>query len=853
MNFDRVRRAGVVDVDVAITALAVGFAYYVGSVVGLALTPAATITSALWPPNAILTAAFIVLPTRRWTAAILGALPAHLAAQAGVDWSLPLVLSLFATNCSEGLIAAVLLRMFSDEPTRFDTLGRLGAFIGSAVLAAPLLSTFADAAVVTWLHGESYSTVWTNRLPANALTQLTVTPAIVGVVMGAPRWIRRRPGWRDVEAAALTVSLIACGWLAFGTSFALADIKTYPTDIPILAQLPVVLWAALRFGPVGTSLALLGVTGMTAWIVVQDASPVWAVPVDQLVLNMQVLLITTAVALLALATLIEERRESMQALGERFRFEKLLSEFSRTFVQVPSERMNAVCHEALARIGTLLDIDCVRLFQVTPREGDIRLVSEWRSPGFGPLSPTVITRDYPWIVSRIQAQTPLALRSLRALPPEAAHDRLSLESHGYNALLVLPLLAGERLVGALTFGAIVERAWSEEEIANLRLLSEVLANALARRQVDDALIGSEVMKSAILDSLTSGVAVIDNEGRLLNLNTNWTRLAEESGVIPYVPIREGDSLLDVFPADAVTGVKGVLNHSRARFVAEYVSVTPAATKFWLFVASRLNRAEGGAVVTLVDDTERRHAEIDAQQLRQELAHVGRVSTMGELAASLAHQLNQPLTGVMINAQAARRLLDRVPPDYDELREIMSDILGDARRASEVIQRVRGLLRRSDFEMSDVHLQSVISDVANLVGSDAIIRNIAITLDLDPKTIVVRGDRVQLQQVVLNLLVNGMEAIGQTNAERVVRVSCRRTEDRGVRVMVHDSGVGLADGAEKRVFDPFYTTKNEGMGMGLSIAQSIVEMHGGTITARNAGNRGTIVEFTLPLAVSPELV
>ena len=852
MNFDRVRRAGVIDFDVAVTALAVGLGYYIGSLVGLALTPAGTVTSALWPPNAILTAAFIVLPTRRWTAAILGALPAHLAAQSGVDWSLSLVLSLFATNCSEALIAAGLLRMFSDEPARFDTLGRFGAFICSAVLAAPLLSTFADAALVTWLHGDPYSTVWANRLPANALTQLTVTPAIVGVVMGAPRWFRRRPGWHHAEAAALVGSLIACGWLAFGTSFAVADITTYPTDVPILAQLPVVLWAALRFGPVGTSLALLGVTGLTAWIVVQGG-PIWAVPADQLLLNMQVLLITTAVALLALATLIEERRQSMHALGDRFRFEKLLSEFSRTFVQVPSERMNAVCHEALQRVGTFLDIECVRLFHVTPREGDIRLVSEWRAPGFGQSPPAGIARDYPWIVSRIVAHSPLVLSSLKALPSEAAHDRLSLEAHGYNSMLVLPLLAGERLVGALTFGASVERPWSEEEIANLRLLSEVLANALARRQVDDALMGSEVMKSAILDSLTSGVAVIDNEGRLLNLNTNWTRLAEESGVIPYVPIREGDSLLDVFPADAVAGVKTVLNHTRARFVAEYVSVTTSATKFWLFVASRLNRAEGGAVVTLVDDTERRHAEIDAQQLRQELAHVGRVSTMGELAASLAHQLNQPLTGVMINAQAARRLLDRVPPDYDELREIMSDILGDARRASEVIQRVRGLLRRSDFEMSDVHLQAVISDVANLVGSDAIIRNIAITLDLDPKAIVVRGDRVQLQQVVLNLIVNGMEAIGQTNADRVVRISCRRTEERGVRVMVHDSGVGLAEGAEKRVFDPFYTTKNEGMGMGLSIAQSIVEMHGGTITARSAGSRGTIVEFTLPLGVSPELV
>ena len=226
--------------------------------------------------------------------------------------------------------------------------------------------------------------------------------------------------------------------------------------------------------------------------------------------------------------------------------------------------------------------------------------------------------------------------------------------------------------------------------------------------------------------------------------------------------------------------------------------------------------------------------------------------MGELTASLAHQLNQPLTGVIINAQAARRIFDRVPLDYDELRETMTDILADARRASEVIQRVRGLLRRGDFEMSPVHLQAVIADVANLVSSDAIIRNITMSLDLDPKAIVVRGDRVQLQQVVLNLLVNAMEAIGQSRPERMVRVSCRRTERGDARVIVHDSGVGLAEGAERRVFDPFYTTKPNGMGMGLSIAQSIVEVHGGTISARNAA-QGAIVEFMLPLAGSPELV
>ena len=851
MNFAQARLVSVFDRGIIGMALAVGAGYYVGSLIGLTLRFPPAVTSVLWPPNAILTAALIVIPARRWPAALLGVFPAHLAAQLSTDWPWSLVLSLFATNCSEALIGAGALRILSDEPTRFDTFRRFGAFLCSVVIAGPLLSTFADAAAVAWLHGDSYWLVWWNRLPSNTLTQLTVTPAIVGVLVGARGWFRHTPKRRYAEAVVLGTSLIVSGWLAFGVPIGSGGILPATTDTALVVQLPFVLWATLRFGPVGTSLALLAMTYVAAWAAAHGSGPVWPIPPEQLIFNVQVFLITTAVTLLGLATLIEERRQSMDALGARFRFEKLLSEFSRAFVQVASEKMNTVCYEWLRRVGIFLRVECVGLFQFVPQEADIVLVSQWTAPGFGSAPSVAVKRYYPWIFSRILARSPLAVPSLEAMPPDAAQDRSSLQAQGYKAVLVVPLLAGERLIGALAFGSATERAWPEEVIANLRLLSEVLANALARRQIDDALIGSEVMKSAILDSLTSGVAVIDADGCLLNLNTNWTRLAEESRVIPYVPIREGDSLLDVFPVDAVAGVRGVLDRSRSRFVAEYITGAPSGTRWWLFVVSRLNRPAGGAVVTLSDITEQRRAEIEAQQVRQELAHVGRVSTMGELTASLAHQLNQPLTGVMINAQAARRLLDREPLDYGELRETMSDILGDARRASEVIQRVRGLLRRSEFEMTLVDLQAVISDVATLVGSDAIIRNIAITLDLDPQPIIVRGDRVQLQQVILNLLVNAMEAIGHDNAERVVYVSCRRTEQQDVRVMVHDSGVGLAEGAEKRVFDPFYTTKINGMGMGLSIAQSIIELHGGSIRARNAGTRGTIVEFVLPLAGSPE--
>lgn len=398
----------------------------------------------------------------------------------------------------------------------------------------------------------------------------------------------------------------------------------------------------------------------------------------------------------------------------------------------------------------------------------------------------------------------------------------------------------------------MERAWPDEVVENLRLLSEVLANAVARSQTDGALKSSESMKSAILNSLTSGVAVIDAGGRVLDLNANWIRLAEESRVMPHL-VRMGDDLLDVLCSEVVTGVRAVLNGSKARVAVEHVTTAAAGTRWWLFVASRLNRGEGGAVVTLVEVTERRRAEIEVQQSRQLLAHVGRVATMGELTSSLAHQLNQPLTGILSNAQAARRFLDRIPPDYAELREAMSDIAEDARRASDVIKRLRELLRKGEFEPTPVDLSAVIRDVANLVGSDAIIRNVAVKLDLEGEPTVVRGDRVQLQQVVLNLLVNALEAIGEDEGERAVHVSCQRVSEDEVRVLVRDSGAGLAEGTEEAVFDPFYTTKRHGMGMGLSIARSIVETHGGSIRARNDQEQGAVFEFSLPAPESAQPV
>jgi signal transduction histidine kinase len=566
-------------------------------------------------------------------------------------------------------------------------------------------------------------------------------------------------------------------------------------------------------------------------------------------------LIVVSATVLALAALMHERRDTQHALAERLRFEELLSRLSGAFVHVPGDRMDAAFDEWLGRLGVFLRLSLVRLY--TQAAGELRVAYSWSPPNAPAHPEIVVKRDYPWTWERLRRLEPIIVSTAEDLPPQAMMDRRSMQKQGYRAMLVLPLVAGHRALGALSFGSASERQWPHDVVRNLRLVAEVLANALARKQTEDALRASEGIKSSILQSLSSGVAVVDSAGIVVAVNDSWTRLAKDGGSLD---IRVGENLLEAMReaatrlnprmADVSSAIAAVLDGSRDRSVLEYTGQAGSEPRWWSVLVVPLHRSEGGAVVTLADVTGLRRAELAVQRSRQELAHVGRVSTVGELTASLAHELNQPLAAIMTNAQTAGRLLGATPPDLDQIRTILADIVKDDRRASDVIKRLRDLLRKGTLEMSRVDIAALIRDVVELLSSEAMIKRIRVFLDLDRDEVIVLGDRVQLQQVMLNLMHNAMEAIGEREGRVFVR--CRSVNSNVVRVSVTDTGPGIDEGAEELVFEPFYTTKREGMGMGLSIVRTILESHGGTIRALNNGRQGAQFEFTLPAVVEQQV-
>jgi len=255
------------------------------------------------------------------------------------------------------------------------------------------------------------------------------------------------------------------------------------------------------------------------------------------------------------------------------------------------------------------------------------------------------------------------------------------------------------------------------------------------------------------------------------------------------------------------------------------------------------------VILMIQNHRRRKAQDEAQRQQSEVTHAARLVLVGEMTASITHEVNQPLSAILSNADAADLLLQADPAPVDEIRRILEDIRRDDLRAHEIIRNLRKLLSKRELRMERIDINEIVRTALALSRSDAMRRGIVIDAALGDALPTAAGDPVHLQQVMLNLIINAMDALNEVAADqRRIEIRTRRHGAKSVEVCIVDTGPGIPDGRTARVFESFYTTKHDGMGLGLSIARAIVQTHGGTIWAENNdAGRGASFKFTIPLA------
>ncbi len=823
----------------------VGVAYYVGALVGFALKFPSRSPSALWPPNSILLAALLLLPTRQWWVALLGAFSAHLLVQ--LPSGVPVVMSLafFLSNSCEALLGAFLICRSIDGPLRFDSLKSAGVFVLAAVVVAPFLSSFLDAGFVTLIgwQKESYWHVWRARLPSNALAALAIPPVIVLWANEGPAWLRRVSMRQRAEALIMIGGLLAVSALIFAWGDSRRDATPALLFLPLLfLPLPFLLWAAVRFGPPATSASLLILIFMSIWGAAKGLGPFAALSPTQTVLSLQMFLLAISVPLVFLAAVIEERRkkeDSLRESEERFRTmadtapvliwttdaDKLCTYVSQTWLDLtgrifeeelgngwaddihPSDRdarLEAYAHCFDQRSPFTLE------YRVRRHDGEYRWLLDKGTPRFasdgtflGYIGSATDITERKRVEERLRVQHTVALTLAEAATIEEA------------TLRILRAM-GECLgwdVGAL---------WRVDREAEALRCVELWHKA-----------SIEVPEFERVSREFTFVPGLGLPGRV------WSSLEPEyipdvvpDENFPRGPIAEREGLHAAFGFPILLGgeVLGVIEF----FSREIRQPDQELLNLLATIGSQIGQF-----------IERKRAEEALREAQAELGRVARLTTMGALTASIAHEINQPLGAVVNNASACVRWL--AAQNLEEARRSAEMVIEDGHRAAEIIGRIRALVQKAPPEKNWLDLNDTVRDVIALARSELQGHRVLLRAELRGDLPPILGDRIQLQQVLLNLMMNAIEAmsgVGEGQRELVVRSA--RDESRSVLVAVQDSGPGPDPKSLERLFDAFYTTKAHGLGLGLAISRRIIEAHGGRLWATANAPRGAIFQFTLPV-------
>ena len=378
------------------------------------------------------------------------------------------------------------------------------------------------------------------------------------------------------------------------------------------------------------------------------------------------------------------------------------------------------------------------------------------------------------------------------------------------------------------------------------LILEMGIDITDRKKAQRAVEASEARYRSFVTASTQMVWITDAQGLVVGDLPTWRAFTGQS-----IEQIQGWGWIDALHPDDRERTAAVWSQAvatRSLYAIEYRVRRHDGEYRWLSVRGVPVFAEGTIrewVGACTDITERKQAEEETQHVREELAHVDRTARMGELAASLAHELNQPLTAILSNAQAARRLLASDAPDLDMFREILDDIIRDDKRAGSVIHRLRLMLQKGKQEPERFDVNDAVREVVQLLHSEIIGRNVALSMDLAPGLPAVWAGRIEVQQVMVNLLLNALDAVKDVPPDRREILVRTRPDEDAVVVAIRDRGCGIQSPDINSIFEPFFTTKPVGLGMGLAICRRMIQAHGGRIWAANNEDAGATVSFSLP--------
>jgi two-component system sensor kinase FixL len=761
--------------------LLVGIICHLSTRIGFAHKIPPHYISPLWPTSAVLFSVLVATPVRHWWAYTLAAYVTSVAIDVRIGFSTGALLFINA-GVLEILIAAVGVRRFADGLHAFDRLRSLVVYILVAAVFAPFasafLAAFAGAAGDYWFF-------WRVWFLSEGLAYLTLAPAILTGIVAARTKIKHagRTRWLEgclIGGALVAVSVRVFEWPTVGGGSVAAL---------VYLPLPLLLWAAVRFGPAGVNASLLVVAFLSISGAVHGRGPFTTGVASDNVLSLQMFLVALSVPLMFLAALIQEGHQKANILKEseaRFRVmtdaapmmvwmsdtDKRCSYFNAPWLEFTGRTREQELGNGWAEGVHADDLErCLKTYdtafdarepfqleyRLRRRDGEFRWIIDYGVPRFAPDGGFA-----GYIGSCIDISDRRKAEDRFQMAIEAAPVAMILLDHQSRITLV---------------NSQVERLFGYERRELLGQPIEVLLPD-SRQHPNQG------------DFFTKPQAHSMGEGReLAGRRKDATKLPVEIGLSPI----QADS--------------------------------------GMFV-----------LASVVDVSERRQVE----EQRRELTHLSRVAILGELSGALAHELNQPLTAILSNAQAAQRLLAREPLDLTEVREILADIVAEDKRAGEVIRRLRALLKKGETQLQALDLNTVTSEVLDLAHADFVTRGVIVSSNLTADLPAVRGDRVQLQQVVLNLIVNACDAmIVSAPSERKLRIAATPNGNGMVQLSIADSGCGIPAEKPERLFQPFFTTKEQGMGLGLAICRSIVAAHGGQLWAVNNPDRGATFCLTLP--------